>query len=260
MTIEQLTAWATFGTAVGTILLAFATFVLARRTKSEVEAANRQAKASAEQSVASLQQARASHRQAELAEQALSAQSSPLLTDVPFGIPAVSGYSAINRGEKSRIMQEVFGPKQPHYSDASVVNVFVDETGGSGARLYVPFRNVGNGAALIGTVEFLLSGNSGFTGSASTPVVPVGEVAEAVLKVPFDHHSYAEPLAIVNENRPFSVVVTYSDVDKQDFRTVRLDISPSDSDWFVRQVHWADSREEVIRNPTMSSHPTRDPS
>jgi hypothetical protein len=253
MSVEQLAAYAGLGTAVGTALLAVATFVLARRTKAEVEAANRQATASSDQSAASLEQAKASHRQAELAEKALRVQTSPLLTDVPYGIPAVSGYTPIDKSDKRSAIIGLYGPKQPHFRDASLVTAYVDANGEGHVQIEVPFRNVGNGAAIVSRVEFLFGGNTGFESAASSPVVPAGEIAEAVLDIDPNHHAYAEPKNAIDGDNPFRVVISYNDADGNHFGAVRLDLDAVETTWSVRQVHWAKSRDEVLSAPAMSS-------
>src|SRR4051794_13010729 len=99
--------WANIGTAVGTALLAVATFRLARRTAEQSDANRAQAAAGAEQAKAATAQAAASSEQATAAtaqaaaaseqtrllaeqsataERALRASIRPLLVDVPDGL------------------------------------------------------------------------------------------------------------------------------------------------------------------------------
>jgi hypothetical protein len=106
-----------------------------------------------------LRQAEESSRQADVAERALRAQTTPLLADVPYGLPRASGYSPMP-GDPTRRTSviELFGvgPHQPHYRDASELHAQIDEHGDKTASLSVPVRNIGLGAAVITSVEFRL--------------------------------------------------------------------------------------------------------
>lgn len=253
-TVEYIAAWATVGTAAGTGMLALATFFLARRTTAEVTAATSQARAS-------LEQVEISQQQAKVAERALAAQTQPLLTDVPWGVAQlVAGY-AMKPGSDSRsVLSSVFGPKEAHYRDASEVRVWLDQET-RGVRFAIPVRNVGNGTALIQAVVFRFSNDASLTGFPASPVVPPREVTVLSLDLEGgDDPDVSVATQAVEQGTSFSVVTAYADSSGEAKRAVRLDVYPgedSDSDWWVRQVHWDESIEAVVSNPDMSSTPVR---
>ena len=241
--VEDLAAWATLGTAVGTVLLAFATFLLAQRTSREVEAATAQAEASGRQVAQSA-------RQAEAAERALLAQTRPLLSDVPWGLTQrVTGYR-YNSGD-------FLGTGEAMYGDASALSVSVT-TGDSGrAHLKVPFRNVGNGTAIVRSVEFIFSAGPGLTGGTSSPVVPPGELADATLDADAQSPGFAEVVAMREGSRTFSVLVSYADADGTPRGAIRFDAhAQGDRGWFVRQVFWADDARAAREGPAFGSQPS----
>lgn len=122
--------------AIGTILLAFGTFMLAHRSRQEVSAV-------AEQTAASLQEV-------ELSRRALQAAARPLLVDAPVGV-FVSRVAPLFRGPSS----------QEQYEDRARITVEAgsyfdqqDDEAVGYAHCKIPMQNVGSGAALITGFDF----------------------------------------------------------------------------------------------------------
>jgi hypothetical protein len=237
--IADLAAWATLGTAVGTAALAAATFVLARKTSREVEAATAQA-------AASVQQVDQSTRQAEAAERALLAQTQPFLSGVPWGL-------AVRTPLFARSMV-----KPSEREDASQVIVSIVGSPAQAAEVRLPYRNVGNGTALIQSTEVVISGNTGFVAESTTPVVPPGEIAEVVLAVDATHSSLGEVVAMYGGAQDFTAIIGYADVSGAARGALRLDAyaRPGSKDWYVRQMFWADTSENVRTRPSFGSQPS----
>jgi hypothetical protein len=259
MTIEEVAAYASVATAVGTLSLAAATYYLARGASAEVVAATAQARATAEQSAASLEQSKASTRQAAAAEQALTAQTAPLLSDVPFGIPVVSGYRTKPNPGSPSIMDSLLGHREPTYRDASEIAVYVDENGLKDANIRVPFRNVGNGVAIVQDMVFFVGDETELGGASSVPVIPTGQVAEAELSILPSADGYEGARSVITKRTAFAVAIAYGDATGASSGAIRLDVAPTaDSeadDWFVRQVHWGDTLAEARHSPRLSSRP-----
>jgi hypothetical protein len=259
MTIEDVAAYAGVATAVGTLSLAAATYYLARGASAEVVAATEQARATAEQSAASLEQSKASARQAAAAEQALTAQTAPLLGDVPFGIPVVSGYRTRPASGSQSIMASMLGHREPTYRDASEIAVYIDVNGLKDANIRVPFRNVGNGVAIVQDMMFFIGDDTELAGASSTPVIPTGQVAEAELSVLPSADGYEGAHSAIETRTAFAVAIAYGDATGASSGAIRLDVAPTPDneldDWFVRQVHWGGTLAEACDNPRLSSRP-----
>jgi hypothetical protein len=251
MILADFSADATGATALGTLLLAIATYILARRATSEVRAANEQARASAAQSAAST-------RQAEAAERGVVAQTAPLLADVPFGIPVVTGYRVKSTTSRVSMMQMLTGDQEPTYRDASEITIYIDEHGHKDANIQVPFRNVGNGPAVINTVTATLSEGRELVGQPSSPVVPSGEIAKVEVVIFPDVDGYTSAHSAITNRAPFSVLIAYGDARGEPFGAMRMDIAPLKrppdiDDWLVQQVHWGDTAQEAQSKPRLSS-------
>jgi hypothetical protein len=236
------------GTAIGTLVLAIATFALARRAGDQSKAAHDQAAASLEQ--------------ATLADRALRAQTAPLLTDVPYGIPEITGYHPKSRtaDRKSEwILASAFGPQEPAYGDASGITVLIDENGGREVFAAVPFRNIGNGAAIVQSVTFVSETIGTWPGAPSTPVLAPGQVGRARLEMPPGAPDYDVARALAETTPDFSVIVEYADAAGELRGAVRIDLSRFNDgegeDWLVRQVHWDKDRDAVQGFPRLSSQP-----
>jgi hypothetical protein len=260
MMAVSLSTWATVATAVGTLALAGATYCLARGTAREVRAANAQAHASAEQSVASREQSEASQRQAEAAERALTAQTAPLLSDVPFGIPMITGYRLVQESGRQSVLAAFMGRREPTYGDASEISAYIDEHGHKDVNIDVPIRNIAQGVAIIDTVTFRTKTGAEISGTSATPVLPSGEITASTTRLPPAAVLYREAASIVANRERFTLLIAYSDAAGTPHAAIRLDVAPEtpigdekDDGWFVEQVHWGSSLAEVRDRPRVSS-------
>jgi hypothetical protein len=257
MTIEEVSAYASVATAVGTLSLATATYYLARGASAEVVAATEQARATAEQSAASLEQSKASARQAAAAEQALTAQTAPLLSDVPFGIPVVSGYrTKPSSGSRESMFASMLGHREPTDRDASEIAVYIDENGLKDANMRIPFRNVVSGVAIVQDMRFIVGDETELGGVSSTPVIPTGQVAEAELSVLPSADGYERARSAIEKRTAFAAVIAYGDATGASSGAIRLDVSPTadaEADDWLRQVHWGETLAEVRHSPRLSS-------
>jgi hypothetical protein len=233
------------------IITAVATVVLASVALAQI-------KASKAQSAASRVQSEASTRQAEASEQALSTQTTPLLSDVPYGIPIITSYRLVRDGGQQSIMQSfLMGRREPVYSDGSEISAYIDENGAKDVSIDVPFRNVAPGTAIIDTVVFRTAADIQIAGASETPVLPAGEITTAGISLLPSAELYEAAKDVVATHEAFSVLVAYSDAAGVPRGAIRLDVAseaaPEDETWFVRQVHWGDSIAEVRDQPRLSS-------
>ncbi len=232
----------TFVTAAGTLALALATVYLGRQTRDAVDTARQEAHAVNEGLAVGRDQAK-------IARLALDAQTAPLLSSVPAGLA--------RDPDSTTAVGEVVSWRDAGRIDASIYSVSTQREG----IVSVPFRNIGNGVAVIRTVTVILSGNTGFTGNSESPAVPPGERSRAVLVVPANSPHWGEAEFVLASYKNFSVVVTYADPGGQARGAVRFDIyfrpPPATLPWYVRQVHFADTYENVVRTPSSSSAPVR---
>lgn len=180
LTLEQLVAWATVGTAAGTLILAAATYIMARRTGAL-------AKSSSDELGLLNEQTEAARRQSIAAEAALRASVRPYLLDVPRGT-----MKTIARGDVFPYVLAGFRrhppPSETRVVDLSIVDQYLpphDE--GSPELDYwlrVPVRNVGAGVAILGDTHLVLHGHGRvLTGTTSANALPPGEVAGLVFEV-----------------------------------------------------------------------------
>ena len=130
------------------------------------------------------------------------------------------------------------------------------------AQLTVPFRNVGNGTAIVQSVAFALSATAVVAGSSSTPVVPPGQVVKAGLTLGSSRSGFSDVREVIERRANFSVVIVYADAGGQPGGAVRLDVQASRDDdggpsskWTVRQVHWDDTADGVRSSPRLSTDP-----
>lgn len=154
------------------IITAIATVILASMAFAQI-------KASRAQSAASLEQSEASKRQSEAAERALSAQTTPLLSDVPYGIPITTGYQLVKTPGRLSIMESLLGRREPTYGDGSEISAYVDEHGYKDVHIDAPFRNVAPGTAIVDAVVFRTEAGREIVGASETPVLPSGEITTA---------------------------------------------------------------------------------
>lgn len=116
----------------------------------------------------------------------------------------------------------------------------------------VHVRNVGNGTAIVTTAVFIYDGRR-ISAAAVDPAMPAGE--STTIRLP------APPTFEISNN--FSVAVAFADVSGRQRGAVRLDVYERreeggydpESSWWVRQVFWADTLDEVIDRPRLGSQP-----
>ncbi len=201
-TIDYIAAYATLGTALGTIVLAIATFTLAKKTASLAE--------SGEQELALLRdQTQAAMRHSEAAEAALNASVAPLILDVPPRTlrpgPLRTRYTErAGRSEEGKLVTD-----RPDI-DVSVITWDADR---SPAWLRIPIRNVGAGLALLDAASLTVEGEDGSWNVLDAApedipsVVPPGEIRQLV----FVSEDTSLNAMVVSDD-PLVVEVSYADV------------------------------------------------
>lgn len=222
-------------TAIGTILLALATFALAWQNRSLV-------RASQDELAEVRKDVTAAQEQAQTARRALAAQTQPLLSAVPRGMPRYR-HDEFRHDEFRR---EVVG------ADAADVDATFDPD--RGGVITVPFRNIGNAVAVINAVMFWMH-DGGSEANAEETALPPGEITRARLELPSTSR-FGDEVVLAKTN--LSVVVTYGDAAGEPRGATRLDVYYSDSRhrWYVRQIHFGDDDESVRERPRASSAPT----
>jgi hypothetical protein len=215
--------------AIGTILLAVATFALAMQNRSVVASSREEAKQAGE----GLDLAR---QQNATAEATLAAQTQPLLTSLPPGVFRDTITWRTEGGEERESTRDA-----AHIEVAPIHGIAV------------PIRNVGTGIALIQSVSFWF-GEWDATGNARNTALPPGEWTMATLAV--DRESdFAIDVAALNN---LSVTLGYADVGGVSRGFVRLDVYLRDlaePRWTVRQVHFASTIDAVRNDPDIGSAP-----
>lgn len=225
--------------AIGTILLAAATFSLAVYNRKIVVASQAQLKTARQDLILA-------REQNETAREALEAQTAPVLASVPWGLDReVVGYE-VNTGEPAK------------HRDASQVTVSLGTAKNEPwVTISVPFRNVGNGVALITSVQIMIGGQL-FDGVPKTPVLPPGELSRAGIDigragVAFDHGA-----SLAVDGQDFAIVIGYSDAAGNARGAISLDIhrtGPTGDHWYVRRLHMGGTPEEALSRPSVSSLP-----
>jgi hypothetical protein len=219
------------GVAVGTLALAVATFVLAKQT-GQVVATNKELVGAAQ-------------GQTRAAQGALDAQTAPLLSSMPPGLDREPDTFDASTGEAKG------------WRDAGTVSVRKHDSGDDGSIfLSVPFRNVGNGVATIGEVQFVLSGGTAYVGHAASLAVSPGERTRAILQPTRSKSSWQEASVMLADKSSFAVTIGYADAAGRLRGAVRLDVhhrAERLKPWFVRQVHFGDSVDSVQSSPRSSS-------
>lgn len=208
-------------TAIGTILLAVATFALAWQNRAIVTS-------SRDQLAETRKDVEAAQEQTEIARHALAAQTQPLLSNVP------RDYSF-----------------EPEADPGWIVASFWEVRGGSVA---VPFRNIGNAVAIVQSVMFWMH-DGGAAGNADVVALPPDEITRARLELP--PTSRWGPEVIDADRGDFSLVLAYADAAGQARGATRLDVYRTErKQWYVRQVHFGDDDESVRESPRASSAPS----
>jgi hypothetical protein len=172
-----------------------------------------------------LRQARADRQ---VAIDAYNAQTQPLLTDLAAGIV-----------REQIPWHEVSGEIVQRVVDRAEISV-----GAAGpepiAGATVPIRNVGNGAARVTAVTFLLADGTTASGDIRNPVVPSGEFTVVSLWREVDEAGGQLAERVGLEYADFSVLIAYSDASGRPREALRLDISNGQTP-YVRARGWAET-------------------
>jgi hypothetical protein len=199
--------YADWSVAAGTILLAVATFVLARQARSEAEEVTKQASISAKQ-------VSISATQVGISQAALEAQVRPMLIDVPPG------------SDEQELVR--YGPDCQRNVPRDDVHVAETENG-----LFlcsVPLRNAGGGLAIIKLAPWLThpSYAGDLSGRLTTQLVPPGETTRAL---------FAPPARLATpEDESLIVQLFYSDASGENTYWTKLIVMQRDRRWLVAQV------------------------
>jgi hypothetical protein len=220
--------------AFGTLALAAATFMLGRRTRESVDATR--------------EEVEAAQAQARTAQAALDSQTAPLLTGVPPGLGQEVEGRDIHSGEAASWRDQ-----------GEIVVQNVRKGDAKGVYFSVPFRNVGNGIALVQEIQVILSAGTPYVGVSRNPALPPGEQTRAYLSATRDKSSWTEADQTYTNPSPFCVLIGYGDAAGSSRGALRLDVSPRSrggvTSWHVRQVHFGDSIETALSAPRVSSFP-----
>jgi hypothetical protein len=249
---QELTGQDLFGVVVSgaTLFLALVTAGLAVYTRQAVIEGTRQAEiASTALAVAREQadflqrQVAVSERQAGIAQESLEASWQPILVDVPLG-KYVEDFEVF-RGE--RLGQIDQG------------RVSVARTQGGALRCSVPFRNIGNGPAIIVGAGIQGDG-AGPAARISRAIVAPGELTDLSFRFEADREDMNALQDSIEHNRPFSVTVGYRDQTGRKGWTSRADVVPDGAglhhEWAVRQValyHEGEDQPFAISGPIDAS-------
>lgn len=223
--------------AIGTLLLAVATFTLALYNRRVVVASQRQLE-TAQQDLT------LSREQNQTAREALEAQTTPLLASVPWGLDReVLSYSA-KTGE----------PRDSRDASHVIVSAgaVADE---QRVTVSVPFRNVGNGVALITSVQIMIGGRL-FDGVPKAPLVPPGELSRGGMDVGRDSVAFEHALSLAIDGRDFAIVLGYADAGGTGRGAISLDVhrvSPAGDNWRVRKLNIGPTPDDALSRPTVSS-------
>jgi len=225
--------------AIGTILLAAATFSLAIYNRKIVVA-------SQEQLETARQDLALAREQNETAREALEAQTAPVLASVPWGLDReVVWYNAAT-GEPAS------------HRDASHVAVSLGTADNEPwVTISVPFRNVGNGVAVIASVQVMIGGRL-FDGVPKTPILPPGEMSRAGIDVGRASVAFDHGASLAADGQDFAIVVGYADAAGNSRGAISLDVhrdAPTGDRWHVRQLHIGDTPEDALSHPSLSSLP-----
>lgn len=225
--------------AIGTILLAIATFSLALFNRRIVVASQRQLETAHEDLALA-------HEQNKTAREALEAQTAPVLASVPWGIDREIVWYDASTGEPRK------------HRDASQLTVSLAATRNEPrVTISVPFRNVGNGVAIVMSVQLMIGGQL-FDGVPGTPILPPGEMSRAGLEMGRDNVAFEHGASLAADGQDFAIVIGYADAAENSRGAISMDVHRSDlgSDfWRVRQLHIAGTPEDALSRPTLSSLP-----
>jgi hypothetical protein len=220
-------------------MLALATFLLALYNRKIVAASQKQLATAREDLLHS-------RRQSQTAREALETQTTPLLANLPRGLDRESVWFHAESGEPAR------------FRDAAAIAVSHGAIGNE-ERVFisVPYRNVGNGVALVTSAELMIGGRL-FPVSPRTPILPAGEASRAEIDAGMADLIFEYGLSLAVDGRDFAIIIGYADAAGKPRGAVRLDIhrdDPNGESWHVRQLHLGESSEAALSHPSLSSVP-----
>ncbi len=223
--------------AIGTILLAVATFSLAVYNRKIVVT-------SQEQLDTARQDLILAHEQNETAREALEAQTAPVLASVPWGL------------DREVVWYDAATGEPASHRDASHVAVSLGTAGNEPwVTISIPFRNVGNGVAIVTSVQLMIGGQL-FAGVPKTPVLPPGELSRAGLEAGRVSPAFDHGASLSVDGQDFAIVIGYADAAGNSRGAISLDIhrnAPAGDDWHVRQLHLGDTPDDALSRPSLSS-------
>jgi hypothetical protein len=226
--------------AIGTLALALATFVLALYNRKIVAASQEQLRTSQRD----LEIAR---EQTETAREALQAQTAPILANVPWGL----------KREATRYLEET--GEERNFRDASRISVSqgADNNNQQVVWIEVPFRNVGNGVAIITSAQVMIGGVV-FETSASVPILPPGEIGCVQVDAHEADTIFERALSLAVDGVDFAAIVGFADAGGTPRGAISMDVhreAPNSPTWRVRQLHIGDLPDAALNHPTLSSLP-----
>lgn len=225
--------------AIGTILLAAATFSLAVYNRKIVVA-------SQEQLDTARQDLALAREQNETAHEALEAQTAPVLASVPWGL------------DREVVMYHAATGEPAGHRDASHVAVSLGTANNEPwVTISIPFRNVGNGVALITSVQLMIGGRL-FDGVPKTPILPPGELSRAGIECGSGSAAFDHGASLAADGQDFAIVVGYADAAGNARGAISLDVHremPTGDRWYVRQLHMGGTPDDALSHPLISSLP-----
>jgi len=220
-TIDYVAAYATAATALGTLILATATFLLARKTKDLAQSGQQTADAAEGELLQIRQQTEAAQKQGVAAEEALSVSVRPLLLDSPEEWPLKLWMRVLFRVlhipvsmlpgpfRRARISSEIHGSR---------VNTLVTD---EAALAFLTVRNVGAGlarihAAVIAPAEGGIIGEPLASASTSPSVIAPADKNDITF---MDESGALRKLLLSDRNAV--IEIAYSDIaNRQDAATI----------------------------------------
>lgn len=219
-------AVASGATALGTLVLAIATYVMAAKT-GDLAASSRRAACTADHQLEILKdQTEEVARQSRAAEEALNASVRPLIVDVPFGTGLRVPVGPVPPGGFVRPDPATLA--EPEKFDVATITHTIEKL--DKASLNVPIRNIGLGVALLAkTTVTVASGGwpvvSGLTGS--TVLAPT-EMNYLMFRSVTEHEEGALATMLAGEHHLVAEVV-YTDISGRQESRTRLQLGKLDT-------------------------------
>jgi hypothetical protein len=117
-------------------------------------------------------------------------------------------------------------------------------------------RNAGIGTAVITSAKFIFGDDVIVAGGAKDPAIPPSEGTSVTAQIEEGTPQFEQASARATETQDFSLAAEYADVSGRRRGAVRLDIKRrSHGEWWVRQVFWAGTIDDVRTNPKLGTQP-----